>query len=96
MTELDEIESWVRNIPDSRFSFWIQTSKGRFYPDFVCKLEDGRRLIVEYKGAHLVEHDAEKKDLGELWENRSEGKCLFVMPTGRDYAAIERKVKAIG
>ena len=93
--QLDEVECWVRNVPDSRFSFWIQTSKWRFYPDFVCQLKDGRHLIVEYKGGHLVEHDAEKKDLGELWENRSGGRCLFVMPTGRDYAAIERKAKTI-
>jgi len=31
-------------------SFWLQTSTDRFYPDFVCKLRDGRILGVEYKG----------------------------------------------
>jgi hypothetical protein len=30
-----------------------EASAGCFYPDFVCKLKDGRILVVEYKGGHL-------------------------------------------
>lgn len=91
---LDEVEFWVRNLDNqpSR-SFWLQTSKGRFYPDFVCKLEDGRILVVEYKGGHLYSDAQEKLAIGELWEKRSNGKCLFVMPTNREFGGLRAKVK---
>jgi len=54
---------------------------GRFYPDFVARLDDGRLLVVEYKGAHIAEgaDTAEKRTIGELWERESAGTCLFVM-----------------
>ena len=58
--------------------------------DFVVKLKDGRVLVVEYKGEHLWsnEDSEEKRNLGELWALRSGGKCLFVMPKGKDWQAI--------
>ena len=34
-------------------SFWLQTSSDKFYPDFVALLNDGRVLVVEYKGRIL-------------------------------------------
>ncbi len=90
--QMEEVEFWVRNpVRRPGHSFWLQTSTDKFYPDFVCKLKDGRVLIVEYKGAHLWNEDSrEKKVLGELWAERSGGACLFVMPTDKDYAAVER------
>jgi hypothetical protein len=30
----------------------------------------------------------QKKALGELWLKRSNGACLFVMPTNKNYVAI--------
>lgn len=30
--------------------------------------------------------------IGKLWEDRSKGKCLFVMPNGKDLAAIKAKL----
>ena len=91
---LDEVACWVRNLDSqpSR-SFWLQTSKGRFYPDFVCKLTDGRILVVEYKGSHLYTDAEEKRVIGELWEKRSHGRCLFVMPTNREFGELRAKVK---
>ncbi len=91
---LDEIDFWVRNLERRpQHSFWLQTSTDRFYPDFVCKLKDGRFLVVEYKGEHLLNEDSkEKKALGELWASRSKGKCLFVMPTGKDYGSIKQQL----
>lgn len=67
----------------------------KFYPDFVCKLKDGRLLVVEYKGADRWSNDdsKEKRRLGELWELKSCGKCLFVMPKGKDFGAIRMKVR---
>jgi type III restriction enzyme len=86
---LSEVKYWVRNLPgpgreDS--SFWLQTSTDKFYPDFVCQLTDGRQLVVEYKNARdwSNEDSTEKRNLGELWEERSGGRCLFVMPKGID------------
>ena len=83
---------WVRNIerrPES--SFWLQTSTDKFYPDFVVLLQDGRILTVEYKGADRWSDDdsKEKRALGELWAERSGDLCLFIMPKGLDWPAIE-------
>jgi type III restriction enzyme len=89
---LPEVKYWVRNLerrPQS--AFWLQTSTDRFYPDFVAQLTDGRILAVEYKGEHLWSNDdsKEKRAVGELWADRSGGKCLFVMPKGKDFSAIK-------
>lgn len=72
------------------YSFWLPTSSDRFYPDFVAMLNDGRILVVEYKGEHLWsnEDSKEKRVVGELWAERSGGKCLFVMPKGRNLNEI--------
>jgi type III restriction enzyme len=87
---IPEIETWVRNTERKPNSFWLQTSADRFYPDFVCRLKDGRILVVEYKGEHLWSGDdaKEKRDLGQLWAARSGGACLFIMPMGPDFESI--------
>ena len=75
------VKHWVRNIEQQeRFSFWLPTSSGYFYPDFIAELTDGRLLAVEYKGEHLATADEarEKKQVGEQWEKSSGGKCLFL------------------
>jgi type III restriction enzyme len=92
---LPDVKYWVRNIEKrDRHSFWLQTSTDKFYPDFVCLLNDGRFLAIEYKGADRWSDDdsKEKRALGELWEKRSDGKCLFVMPKGKDLQAIKAKI----
>lgn len=80
------VKVWVRNLERPECSFWLPTHRDKFYPDFVAKLTDGRILVVEYKGEHLVTgEDAEEKELiGRLWASRSDGKCLFLMATKRD------------
>lgn len=93
---MPEVEFWVRNLPKQpAFSFWLQTSTDRFYPDFVCKLKDGRILVVEYKGSNIIDtpEEQEKLQIGEFWEQQSNGKCLFVMPTRRQFEVIRAKVK---
>lgn len=92
---LPEIGCWVRNLDRRpRHAFWLQTATDRFYPDFVCKTRDKRYLVVEYKGADRWSNDdsTEKRNLGQVWEERSEGRCLFVMPKGRDFGTIRAKV----
>jgi len=92
---MPEIESWIRNLSKKQTSFRLQTSKDFFYPDFVAKLTDGRILVVEYKGGHIYDgsDSEEKRAIGAVWENRSEGKCLFVMPTAGDFSTIDQKIK---
>ncbi len=51
------IEFWVRNIERRPESFSLQTHSDKFYPDFVCKLRDGRILVVEYKSELLWSTD---------------------------------------
>ena len=92
---LPQIKYWVRNLERKPLhSFWLQTSTDKFYPDFVCLLKDGRYLVVEYKGLQLWSADdaKEKREIGELWEERSEGRCLFIMPKGPDLEAIRAKL----
>lgn len=93
---MDEVEYWARNISNqpSR-SFWFQTSSDRFYPDFVCKLKNGHYLVVEYKGKDRYDNpeEKEKREIGDLWEKRSKGKCLFIMPTDRKYDVVQAKIK---
>lgn len=82
---LAPVEFWVRNLErQPKFSFWLQTSSDRFYPDFICRLTDGRTAVVEYKNEKDWSNDdnTEKRILGELWERRSGGNCLFFMPRG--------------
>ncbi|OQW95501.1 MAG: hypothetical protein BWK77_07350 [Verrucomicrobia bacterium A1] len=75
------VVQWARNVPGM---FGLPVWSGTFYPDFVAQLDDGRRLVVEYKGAHLIEHDQPKKNVGELWERTSGGKALFLWATKKD------------
>jgi type III restriction enzyme len=94
-TQLHGVKYWVRNVERKSTSFSLQTSTDRFYPDFVCRLEDDRILIVEYKNERdweLLEND-EKRQLGALWESRSNGKGLFIMPRGMDWEAIRDKAR---
>ena len=91
------VKYWVRNLERrSSHSFWLQTSTDKFYPDFVCLLEDGRHLVVEYKGEDRWsnEDSIEKRDIGAVWEARSGGNCLFIMPKGQNLAAIDAKIRS--
>lgn len=82
---LPNVEFWVRNLERQPvYSFWLQTSTDRFYPDFVLKLKSGKVLVVEYKGEGLATtaDTKEKERLGNLWAERSGGSCLFLMVKG--------------
>ena len=76
-----DVKYWIRNVACNPNSFWLPTSTDKFYPDFVAKLNDGRILVVEYKGKHLIDSadTREKLSIGKLWESKSDGKGLFLM-----------------
>ncbi|QTA79835.1 Helicase/UvrB domain-containing protein [Desulfonema limicola] len=95
---LPEVDFWVRNLErNPAQGFWFQTSSDKFYPDFVCRLKNGRNFVVEYKGAdrYTNEDSTEKRILGELWEEKSNGTCMFIMPKGKDFEAIKGKVSSL-
>lgn len=96
LDELPEVAFWVRNLARKASSFRLHLSKDWFYPDFVCQLTDGRILAVEYKGQHLWQDAEEKRTVGKIWEARSNGKCLFDMPTGEDFTSIARLIAISG
>jgi type III restriction enzyme len=72
-----EVDSWVRNVANHPAAFWLPLANGRTYPDFVARLKDGRTLVVEYKGGHLVRDAAEKRLAGELWQSAGGGVYVF-------------------
>lgn len=83
--EFPQVRHWVRNLPRyPEFSFWLPTASDRFYPDFVCELDDGRVLVVEYKGADREsDNDShEKRLIGNYWATVSGN--LFLMAVARD------------
>ncbi len=89
-----EVNFWVRNlVRKNGMSFFLQKAGGKFYPDFICKLKDGRILAVEYKGGNLWRDAEEDRNIGALWEEMSGGRCVFVMVTDKNWAAISEKIK---
>ena len=78
---LPELKYWLRNVARDPASFWLPTATGRFYPDFVARMEDERLLVAEYKGAHIAEgsETTEKRAIGELWQRKSNGRGIFVV-----------------
>ena len=81
MDSLPGLKYWIRNVARHPNSFWLPTATDKFYPDFVALLDDGRLLVVEYKGAHIADgpDTAEKRTIGKLWERRSGGRGIFIV-----------------
>ena len=81
LDSLPGVRHWVRNVARHPASFWLPVANGRFYPDFIAELEDGRLMVVEYKGAHIADglDTAQKRTIGELWERESAGRGLFAV-----------------
>lgn len=88
------VKTWVRNTTRQPGSFWLQTASDKFYPDFLALLNDGRILVVEYKGSYLATAaDAkEKQQIGDLWADRSKGQALFLMIENREFGRIDRAI----
>ena len=90
LDSLRDVKYWVRNVATHPSSFWLPTVSGKFYPDFVALLNDGRFFVVEYKGAHIAEGSdtLEKRTIGELWERHSQGRSIFLV--------VEKQVDGLG
>lgn len=81
---LPEVETWVRNLDKRQFS--IPGHPHNAYPDFVAKLNDGRILVVEYKGGDRVTNDNSKQKalMGALWQKTSKGAGIYLMAMAKD------------
>ncbi len=90
---LDGVVTWIKNIvKNPKDSFWLQTATGKFYPDFIIKLENGKTVMAEYKGEHLKNDDTKRKDeIGNFWASQSEG-LEFLMLYKDDY---KEKLKGV-
>ena len=82
----NKVKHWIRNVAKHPNAFWLPLAGGKFYPDFVAELENGKILVVEYKGKHLRTNQdtKEKIAIGSLWEKVSDGKCLFLLALKED------------
>lgn len=82
---LPGLKYWTRNVSRHRNSFSLPTSTDKFYPDFVAAMDDGRLLVVEYKGKDRTPEESrdsrEKDQIGQQWAKASAGKAVFVMAT---------------
>ncbi|MEX2524902.1 MAG: DEAD/DEAH box helicase family protein [Gammaproteobacteria bacterium] len=93
LAQQGRIDFWVRNLVRREgCSFYLQKADGRFYPDFICRLPDGKILIVEYKGANAWESARDDREIGELWAELSGGQCDFVMITDKRWDWMESRL----
>lgn len=79
----EHVKFWIRNLSRVAGAYSIPIGIGsNFYPDFVVLLKNGKRLIVEYKGAYLADsrNSVLKQQMGEFIERHS-GDCFFLMVT---------------
>ena len=90
LAQQGRLQFWVRNLVKKEgCSFFLQKAGGRFYPDFLCKLNDGLILAVEYKGADRWPSAQDDRDIGDLWAGLSGGHCRFVMVKERNWGSLE-------
>ena len=78
------VKRWVRNVPPNEDAFSIPRARGNFHPDFVAELVDERIFVIEYKGGHLLADAQQDKNIGERWEEKSNGRALFLMAVESD------------
>jgi type III restriction enzyme len=92
------VKTWVRNVDRQEGSFRLPLHNGWFYPDFVAELADGRRIVIEYKGEHLIgtPDTEEKQNIGELWAEAGKGKNIFLMAVKEDTLGqtVDRQIAA--
>ena len=97
---LPSLNYWSRNVSRHRNSFSLPTSTDKFYPDFVALKDDGRLLVVEYKGGDRTAGESrdtrEKESIGKKWAQASGNKAVFVIATihKRDPLSVRHQITA--
>ena len=61
----------------------------------MAQLDDGRVLVVEYKGGVFLdtEDSKTKNAIGEKMEEMANGKCFFLMPSQAKEESIAMQIK---
>ncbi|MCL2305973.1 MAG: DEAD/DEAH box helicase family protein [Planctomycetaceae bacterium] len=93
------VRRWMRNLEhESAGGFSLPLSPGRFFPDFLAELNDGRIAMIEYKGGYLAELSTErfKMEIGNLWADRSNGQCVFVWVVDQDWITLKNLLNVVG
>jgi type III restriction enzyme len=94
LAQKGEIEFWVRNlVRKESCSFFLQKADGRFYPDFLCQLKNGKILVVEYKGGNAWGDAKDDRLIGGLWAELSGERCHFVMLKNKEWEVIDAAIK---
>lgn len=75
VANLDSVEWWTRNMVGKQ-GFCINGFINH-YPDFIIKTKKGTIVLLETKGAQLVEQD--KIDLGNIWAAKAGDKYRYYM-----------------
>ena len=92
---MTEVRHWIRNVPRKPNSFSLPRSwNNSFYPDFVAEMSNGKILVVEYKGADRWADSKLDRQIGALWERRSNGRNFFLMVSlKKNGPSIETQLK---
>ncbi|HEU4961509.1 MAG TPA: DEAD/DEAH box helicase family protein [Sphingomonas sp.] len=90
------VHRWVRNVDRTAWSYALPTSTDLFYPDFVAELDDGRKLIVEYKGADRTDNadSREKRNIGARLQEVSGGTVVFLWAEKEREGGVARQIDA--
>ena len=97
LDSLDAVDVWVRNVARHPDSFSLPRVGGRFYPDFVAKLSDGRIFVVEYKGEHLIgaPEAREKNAIGMIWARTTGNVFLMVRKVAHGVGMTDQMKNAV-
>ncbi len=93
---LPQVKHWIRNlVRRDHGSFWLPLAHNKFYPDFIVELNDGRMLVIEYKGdAYATNDDSKEKNLiGELWAKHGGDNALFLMAVDKKTDGESRDIR---
>ncbi|UPH70155.1 DEAD/DEAH box helicase family protein [Abyssibius alkaniclasticus] len=79
LDSIPDVKHWIRNVPKHPNAFFLPRASGRHYPDFVAELNDGRTLVVEYKGQRGKSDpkEIEALNIGKKWQAVSGGKAIY-------------------
>jgi type III restriction enzyme len=90
LCETGKLAFWVRNlVRKGSGAFFLQKATGRFYPDFLARLPDGRSLVVEVKGEDRWMLAEDDRQIGALWAEMSGGNALFLMIRATELGKID-------
>lgn len=92
------VKFWVRNLErQPKYSFWLPTSTDKFYPDFLVQLNDGRILVVEYKGSQFVgSDDVEEKELiGRVWAEKLGNLFLMAWKKNHEGKSVIQQINEV-